>query len=175
MPWNRLILAVYNAYFGYSGSIYYRMTENKEVLEAASKDVNNYFNSTNSSYSRFAASYAIIVTWDVPSRYPTNVNRNLFQVVVATNGNKTFGIFNYKKLFTTYATAGYSENLCNFGIIQNQSSQSVHLVSSSNVNIRGRHVLQLTNDYYFKPEYGVKFKKNNYNYYGRGLSMFTFS
>ena len=106
LPIDGLIIAVYNAYFSHTGLIYYRMTDKTSIIATATKDVNDYLNSITSTYSSFTAAFVIVVTWDMPSGNRTDVKRNLFQVVIATNGNKTFGIFNYEKLFTKYATAG---------------------------------------------------------------------
>lgn len=99
---------------------------------------------------QFIATQAVIVTYvDVPHHdYP--LNRSTFQVVLTTDGNVTYGIFNYKWLNRSHAVTGFCEPLCFYMTFQSlhefEPGLSYYLERRSNIGIQGQFVFILTSD-----------------------------
>lgn len=75
-------------------------------------------------------------------------DKHTFQVILASNGSVTYGIFNYQQLSQSYAVTGASEQLCSWRTFSksygDDLSRSNYLVDQSNIGIQGRFVFELT-------------------------------
>lgn len=80
------------------GTVWYRETQNREVLDRCSQDVRGYA----SDFKRFQARWAFVVTWDNVSFYGASdvgeTKRNTFQCVLVSDRSKSFAIFLYDTL-----------------------------------------------------------------------------
>lgn len=75
-----------------AGSVYYRQTQDENLLERASSDVKGHFQG----YQDFKATSLFIATWEDVGYFPANNTKlNTFQIVLVSDGSDTFAIFNY--------------------------------------------------------------------------------
>ena len=97
--------------------------------------------------SSFNARMVFIITYyNVPQRYSSSIN-NTFQFIYATDGRNNYGIFNYKKLESTYGVARFTEGTCNERELPYSGSfSSTRLVSTSNGPVLGRYVYKLSKE-----------------------------
>lgn len=98
--------------------------------------------------------WAYVVTWnDAPvylgleDRYGTKFQyRNIFQLLLSTNGAQSFAIFNYRRMdwpneyINSTFIAGYNAADTNWLVLANSTKT---LVEKSNVDVPGRWVLPL--------------------------------
>ena len=88
----------------------------------------------------------IITFYNVP-QWPSSYIDNTFQFIYATDGRNSYGIFNYKKLESTYGVARFTEGTCNERELPYSGfSSSTRLVSTSNGPVRGRYVYKLSKE-----------------------------
>lgn len=75
-----------------AGSVYYRQTQDENLLERASSDVKGHFQG----YQDFKATGLFIATWEDVGYFPANSTKlNTFQIVLVSDGSDTFAILNY--------------------------------------------------------------------------------
>ena len=88
----------------------------------------------------------IITFYNVP-QWPSSYIDNTIQFIYATDGRNSYGIFNYKKLESTYGLARFTEGTCNERELPYSGfSSSTRLVSTSNGPVRGRYVYKLSKE-----------------------------
>ncbi|XP_057299762.1 uncharacterized protein LOC130630320 [Hydractinia symbiolongicarpus] len=143
-PYHHTVLAPYHLNFNSlkGGAIYYRESYDNELLKRADADIAKY------SSENFIATQAFVVSYiDVVPENLTS-DKHTFQVILASNGSVTYGIFNYQKLSQSYAVTGASEQLCSWMTFSksygDDPSKSNYLVDQSNIGIQGRFVFELT-------------------------------
>ncbi|XP_039511368.1 uncharacterized protein LOC120466815, partial [Pimephales promelas] len=115
------------------GTISYREDTSSAVLEQVTEAVHQYFPNVT-----FTASSAFVATWDsVP--YITGGGSVTFQVVLASNGERSFILINYGDIAETGQIwlAGYDtvDSVNSFTI---PAASAPELSSSSNINVDGR-------------------------------------
>lgn len=118
-------------------ALYYRESTAVHLLTKVNQDVRRI------SSSRFKAQRVIIITYENFKSYMNRQETNTFQVVLATNEEVTYAVFNYKNLQSSNAVAGFSEPDCQSRTFLSPSG-SRHLMEDTNINIKGRHVYLLT-------------------------------
>ncbi|XP_056399545.1 serine-rich adhesin for platelets-like [Hyla sarda] len=140
-----------------SGDIYYRQSTDPALLSRATSDINSYFHGMN-----FTASWVFVATWkDVPFFGSTSTKVNNFQLVLISNGNVTFTLYNYVDLQWTTGTISGGDKATGLGGtpalagLNSGSSSSYYqmpgsltsdilLISSkSNVHIPGRWAFKI--------------------------------
>uniref|UniRef100_A0A673H4W8 NIDO domain-containing protein n=1 Tax=Sinocyclocheilus rhinocerous TaxID=307959 RepID=A0A673H4W8_9TELE len=112
------------------GTISYREDTNSAVLAQVTQAVNQYFPNV-----PFTATSAFVATWDsVP--YISGGGVVTFQVVLVSNGDRSFILINYDDVAET-ARAGYDtvDSVNSFTI---PAASAPELSSSSNINVNGR-------------------------------------
>uniref|UniRef100_A0A674JID2 NIDO domain-containing protein n=1 Tax=Terrapene triunguis TaxID=2587831 RepID=A0A674JID2_9SAUR len=83
------------------GDVYYRETQNPELLRRLTRDINQYFPEI-----PFTATWAFVATWDRVAYYgSTSQKVNTFQAVLANDGKVTFIMLNYGTIQWTTGTA----------------------------------------------------------------------
>lgn len=119
------------------GRIYYRESFHEYDLNNASFDIKQ---STNLSVN---IHHAIIVTY---LNISTKVNSSLlltYQVILATDGQKTYVILKYRQLDVDGATVGVSEPFCSWQeFVDPYRSKSLQMETNGYTN--GQHVFLLT-------------------------------
>ncbi|XP_043093108.1 alpha-tectorin-like isoform X2 [Puntigrus tetrazona] len=115
------------------GTISYREDTSSAVLTQVTQTVNQYFPRV-----PFTATSAFVATWDqVP--YITGGGDVTFQVVLVSNGVRSFVLMNYGDIAETSQTwlAGYDtvDSIDSFSI---SAASPPELSSSSNINVNGR-------------------------------------
>ncbi|XP_078509936.1 alpha-tectorin-like [Lissotriton helveticus] len=139
------------------GNIFYRQTQDPELLQNVTYCIQR-------SYPRLAfnARWAFIATWDHVGYYGSNSSKvNTFQVVLTTDGNLTFTIFNYYHIqWTSGRSTGGDRNtglggtpaqagMCGSGRMQyynipvSMTPDILHIGSASNINMTGRWVFRV--------------------------------
>lgn len=121
-----------------NGNIYFRQTNDTYVLSSIQRDLNIL------DFHVFLT-WAFIVTWNevAPFAYSSlNIPKNTFQLVLATDGQNSFAIFNYGLLqWENDFVAGIkNEYRKSFNIISNSSKT---LMSESNANFQGKWIYQV--------------------------------
>lgn len=78
------------------GDVFYKETEDPRILNRASRDVNSYF----PELSEFNATWVFIATWYRVTFYGGDASSpvNTFQIVLITDGLRSFTIFNYETI-----------------------------------------------------------------------------
>ena len=141
LPYTRLdVIAVYNLYYEEkykSGQIFYRLTNNTDILSQATKDVQLFTNNDT-----FTALNAIVISY-IEVTFKDLTKPNTFQLVLATDYINTYGIFNYDHLDENKGTTGYSDTKCSWDLLREY--QKVYELSYfSDGDVNGRHVILLT-------------------------------
>ncbi|XP_070175802.1 sushi domain-containing protein 2-like [Littorina saxatilis] len=143
------------------GTVWYRQTLAKAILERADQDVHAY----SSAYKRFRSSWAFVATWEEVGYYGAvesgKNKRNTFQCVLVTDGTLSFVIINYSRIEWTTgsnshgtpetglggnpAQAGFNAgDGVNFYEIEGAGTDSViNLTHTSNVCIPGRWIFRV--------------------------------
>lgn len=122
-----------------AGQIYWRESFEDHILIRASMDIKKRYNDV-----MFAPNHVLVVSYIGVPAFESNTITNTFQVVLASDGHKTYGIFNYQKTDSS-GSFEISETSCNYLKIADASNSST-LSKSSNVGKTGRHVYKLTNN-----------------------------
>jgi hypothetical protein len=123
------------------GDIYYRETTDTNTLSLISNDLN------------FRATWAFIVTYDRVCKYgpPYDGLTNSFQIVITTNGNASYTIYNYGQLSwfqddLNYALYNAGDGI-NYSILPGSlSSEILKLSIWSNIGISGRWIFDNFDD-----------------------------
>ncbi|XP_067399058.1 sushi, nidogen and EGF-like domain-containing protein 1 [Emydura macquarii macquarii] len=140
-----------------NGDIYYRETQNPELLRRLTRDINQYFPTI-----PFNAMWAFVATWDQVAYFgSTSQKVNTFQAVLANDGRVSFIMLNYGDIQWTTGTAsggdadtGLGGNPAqagfnsgddkNFYNIPGSRTEAVlHIGQTSNVGVPGRWVFQV--------------------------------
>ena len=132
IPYNLDLVAIES-----TGAIYFRESSDEEILMRASKDVKK-----KTDFNYFPTS-VFIVTYDNINSYQNQAELNTFQIVLASNGSRTYGIFNYKKLDSIGAKAGFVDGPCNTETFSS-THRSNQLTQTSNIGIKGRHIYYIS-------------------------------
>lgn len=120
------------------GHVFYKESFQQDILETTSIDVSLYLNES------FDASHVFYVTYvDVPYFYDSN-KVCTYQIVLASNGTATFGIFNYIRLDESFSIIGFSEPFCGSQVTTPPSKDFVDYTKTSNIGIPGKYVIALT-------------------------------
>ncbi|CAH2318181.1 sushi, nidogen and EGF-like domain-containing 1 [Pelobates cultripes] len=149
-----------------TGDIYYRQSMDSSLQARATSDIRAYFNS-----SSFTSRWVFVATWDRVAYYGSVVSQqqtNTFQVVLTTDGNATFVLFNYGTIQWTTGTASggvsglggtpalvgvYSGNVSSFYTLPgSMTSDILNVTSTSNVQVPGRWALEIDK---YNPEFTV--------------------
>lgn len=126
----------YNLAIG--GDMFYRQTFSNKTLSLANTDISRL------TLKDFNATQALVVTYKKISSYGKPLEKNTFQMILASSHNETYVILIYKELDTEDALTGFNEGYCNRKHF-NKSLDSRTLFSTSNIGIGGKHVFLLTN------------------------------
>lgn len=103
----------------------------------------------------FRSEWAYIISWNeapvylsLDDRYGTKFRfRNIFQLLLTTNGVQSFAIFNYRRMdwpnsqVNSTFIAGYSSDETTFFILSNNTKST--LIEQTNIGQPGRWVLPL--------------------------------
>ncbi|XP_047442765.1 sushi, nidogen and EGF-like domain-containing protein 1 isoform X2 [Mugil cephalus] len=103
-----------------AGTVFYRQSQDPSILSRASGDVRTYF----SELPNFNATWVLISTWHQVTFFGGNSNTpvNTFQVVLITDGELSFTIFQYNNItWTTGMHASSGGNLVGLGGIAAQA------------------------------------------------------
>ena len=120
--------------------IYFRKTRNYHTMNRISQEIPYWI-----SYERFRPIQAIIVTFDNIPQYGRWFNKFKYQVIIATDFNSTYAIFNYERLDMSGYDIGFSDPSCHaFQNFTGYGRNQTDLTRTSNVGIPGRHVYLLT-------------------------------
>ncbi|ROL48213.1 Pancreatic secretory granule membrane major glycoprotein GP2 [Anabarilius grahami] len=115
------------------GTISYREDTSSAVLAQVTEAVHQYFPNVT-----FTASSAFVATWDsVP--YYSGIGSVTFQVVLVSNGERSFILFNYGDIAETGEVwlAGY-DTVDSVSSFQIPAASAPELSFSSNINVNGR-------------------------------------
>ncbi|XP_077312353.1 sushi, nidogen and EGF-like domain-containing protein 1 [Lithobates pipiens] len=122
------------------GSIYYRQTNDSNLLVWATSQLKTYFR-----LYKFNATWIFVATWEKVMFHGAKTNqRNTFQVVLISDGKLTFALFNYKALlWPSYlsgpaALASLNNGTSNYTLPGSLTSSMTDLVTGTNVNVTGR-------------------------------------
>ncbi|OQV22809.1 Ras-related protein Rab-11A [Hypsibius exemplaris] len=135
--------------------IYYRQETDKagRLLTGVTTQIRNAL----PQYRQFRAKWAAVVTYDRVVEFGMSCNmslqsapRNTFQIILTTDGTRTFGIFNYEKLewiehYGQYASGGFNagDNV-NFHEMEGSFTADFgNVVQRSNVNVPGQWIFRL--------------------------------
>ncbi|XP_068098037.1 uncharacterized protein [Hyperolius riggenbachi] len=139
----------------YQGDIYYRESTDPDLLYRATSDVRLYFRDPH-----FLAQWVFVATWHRVGYYASNTDKlNTFQVVLSTDGNQTFLLYNYEDIqwpsldangyivYGPVALAGLNSGLVTgyYTIPESLSPAIANISSTSNVNVTGRWVFKASN------------------------------
>ncbi|XP_069040705.1 alpha-tectorin-like [Lepisosteus oculatus] len=126
------------------GTISYREVTEGDVLLQISQDLSYYF-----SLPSFNASWAFVATWDRVGHFPVSSAESTFQIVLVSNGNLGFILFNYDNIAPLRGSveAGYdTTNSTYYFLIPGSFDSAItRLRETSNVNHPGRWVFRTDN------------------------------
>ncbi|KAM4772091.1 sushi, nidogen and EGF-like domain-containing protein 1 [Rhinophrynus dorsalis] len=146
------------------GDVFYRETEDPRVLRLASLDVRTYF----PELPVFSATWVFIATWQRVTFYGGDATSpvNTFQIVLITDGFRSFTIFNYETIEWTTgrhassggdssgrggiaAQAGFNagDGWRYFNIPGSRTDDIAGIANTTNVGIPGRWVFRIDNNH----------------------------
>ncbi|KAM9316464.1 sushi, nidogen and EGF-like domain-containing protein 1 [Gastrophryne carolinensis] len=146
------------------GDVFYRETEDPRVLNRANKDVSSYF----PELSDFNATWVFIATWYRVTFYGGDASSpvNTFQIVLITDGLRSFTIFNYEMIEWTTgrhassggdssgrggiaAQAGFNagDGWRYFNIPGSRTDDIAGIANTTNIGIPGRWVFRIDNNH----------------------------
>ncbi|XP_066494914.1 alpha-tectorin-like, partial [Tiliqua scincoides] len=154
-----------------TGEVYYRQTQERQLLQRATADINAYFLDE-----RFTATWVFVATWDQVAFYGSLSSKvNTFQAVLTSNGERSFVMLNYKDiqwisgqasggdantgLEGTPAQAGFNSGDAEhyFNIPGSWTPHIINITSTSNILDPGRWVFEV--DVFVVPN-GCAYKAN---------------
>ncbi|MFT7814773.1 alpha-tectorin-like, partial [Arapaima gigas] len=116
------------------GTISYRQVTSGSILQQATNDINRYFPRLS-----FTATWVFIATWDRVAYYPMTNTETSFQVVLISDGRKSFILMNYGSIASrTPVEAGYDTINSSHYFSIPRSYDNTDLTVTSNVNVPGR-------------------------------------
>ena len=92
----------------------------------------------------FRPKHVIVITFDNVTGITNSEHKNTFQLILAYNNAKTYGILIYDNLNTQDALVGWSAPGCSWKLITSLGN-SISMMSTSNVVEMGKHVFELHN------------------------------
>ncbi|XP_053565879.1 sushi, nidogen and EGF-like domain-containing protein 1 [Bombina bombina] len=146
------------------GDVVYRETEDPKILRLATQDVRTYF----PELPNFTATWAFIATWYRVTFYGGDASSpiNTFQIVLITDGHRSFTIFNYETIEWTTgrhassggdssgrggiaAQAGFNagDGWRYFNIPGSRTDDIAGIGNTTNVGIPGRWVFRIDNNH----------------------------
>uniref|UniRef100_A0A8C5PVW9 Sushi, nidogen and EGF like domains 1 n=1 Tax=Leptobrachium leishanense TaxID=445787 RepID=A0A8C5PVW9_9ANUR len=146
------------------GEVFYRETEDSKILQRATRDVHAYF----PELSDFNATWVFIATWHRVTFYGGDNTSpvNTFQIVLITDGLRSFTIFNYENIEWTTgrhassggdsygrggiaAQAGFNagDGWRYFNIPGSRTDDIAAISNTTNVGIPGRWVFRIDNNH----------------------------
>ncbi|KAM8952476.1 sushi, nidogen and EGF-like domain-containing protein 1 isoform 2-T2 [Pelodytes ibericus] len=146
------------------GDVFYRESEDPEFLTPATQDVHDYF----PELSDFNATWVFIATWHRVTFYGGDATSpvNTFQIVLITDGRRSFTIFNYETIEWTTgrhassggdssgrggiaAQAGFNagDGWRYFNIPGSRTDDIAGIANTTNVGIPGRWVFRIDNNH----------------------------
>ncbi|XP_077312597.1 sushi, nidogen and EGF-like domain-containing protein 1 [Lithobates pipiens] len=131
------------------GEVYYRLSNDSELLNLTRNDISSYFPGVS-----FSPKWVLVATWDKVSYNHNQTNKtNTFQTVLSTDENSTFIMFNYgdiqwptgKENEGPPALAGGSGGFTElkFEIPGSLTADIINITHTSNVNFPGRWVFRV--------------------------------
>lgn len=141
----------------YAGTVYYRETDNKDLLQRAALDVQAHF----SNFESYMPTSLFIVTWDHVGFYKENDTLlNTFQIVISSDGQDSFAWYHYLDDGINWITsmgkespfypdppaqAGFDsgENMRYYRFPQSGTQQIRDLATSSNINVPGAWLFKI--------------------------------
>ncbi|XP_069113377.1 sushi, nidogen and EGF-like domain-containing protein 1 [Argopecten irradians] len=132
-----------------TGEVWYRLTNDSDILTRAQTDIANYYDNQTT----FQPTKVFIVTWIDVHRLMFDAKcRNTFQIVLMTDGDRSFTMFHYLKI----EWAGYANNvtkaIVGFNAGDNNNSYTVNntdfddvinLEHRSNTGVPGRFLFSV--------------------------------
>ncbi|XP_057299219.1 uncharacterized protein LOC130629862 [Hydractinia symbiolongicarpus] len=142
IPNRYTLLASYNVDLDVTqgGTIYFRESFDVTLLQKASKDVRKLPDSPS-----FVANQCVLISYLNVPEHDHPERRHTFQVILASDGGKTYVILIYKTLSTNGAVVGISERFCGWKYFE-PLKNSTSLVKKTNVGEIGKHVYLLSSD-----------------------------
>lgn len=123
-----------NEYIPFLTKIYYMESFDKNWLQRASYDISEY-----TKYN-FTASHVVVITYAVVLDELSN--RSIAQVVLASNGKKSYTMFNYKVLQGESFFHGiYTNHAIDSCLFKSRGFESgLNALNESNTNVNGRYI-----------------------------------
>ncbi|XP_074837543.1 alpha-tectorin-like [Carettochelys insculpta] len=140
-----------------TGEVYYRQSQDPQLLQKVTADINAYF-----AHEEFTATWLFVATWDRVTFYGSQSSKvNTFQVVLTTDGNRSFIMLHYSDIQWTTgvasggnphtgvggtpAQAGFNSGGSKkyFNIPGSQTPNILKIVSMSNIKRPGRWAFQV--------------------------------
>ncbi|XP_069509272.1 alpha-tectorin-like isoform X2 [Ambystoma mexicanum] len=127
-----------------AGEIYYRQSNNSDLLKNATSDVNTYFPGLS-----FTASWVFVATWDRVAYFSSPsppVVENTFQVVLISDGVLSFVLMNYERIqwVTPYLQAGFQDiNATHFYSLKGNETGFPTFPKNTNINLPGRYAFRV--------------------------------
>ncbi|XP_048768432.2 protein mesh-like [Ostrea edulis] len=143
------------------GTVWYRETTDDDLLNRASEEVRTYF----PQFYRFKASWLFVATWDRVSFYGCTLSScsktNTFQVLLITNGQHSFTIYNYEDIqWTTGTSSGGDSNtglggtpaqvgfnagdgIVFFTVNASRTLEIIDVIKMSNIDIPGKFAFRI--------------------------------
>ncbi|XP_007432937.1 IgGFc-binding protein-like [Python bivittatus] len=146
-----------DVYTPIKGEVFWRQTWDFNLLKRCTEDINQFFPEIS-----FTAAWAFIATWDNVAYYGSKTKKvNTFQVVLTTDGELSFVMFNYADIQWTTGTASGGNAKTGLGGIPAQAgfdngdkvnyyimpgsrtSDIINIAETSNVNSPGFWIFQV--------------------------------
>ncbi|XP_048768421.2 protein mesh-like [Ostrea edulis] len=143
------------------GTVWYRETTDDDLLNRASEEVRTYF----PQFYRFKASWLFVATWDRVSFYGCTSSScsktNRFQVILITNGQHSFTIYNYEDIQWTTGTSSGGNSITGLGgtpaqvgfnagdgivfftVNASRTHEIVNVTTMSNIDIPGKFAFRI--------------------------------
>ena len=136
-----LTFTVFNDLQLFLGSIYYRASNSTTDLVLTNQVLRQ------NRVTSFNARMVFIITYYNVTQSSSSSLDNTFQFIYATDLRNSYGIFNYKKLESSYGVARFTEGRCNEGELPfSGTSRSTRLASTSNGLVHGRYIYKLSSE-----------------------------
>ncbi|XP_060073737.1 sushi, nidogen and EGF-like domain-containing protein 1 [Ylistrum balloti] len=148
LPGNYVMVAVFwTDIITYTvGEIWYKLSSNQDLLDRATSDVRSAF----TDQTDFSSSLVFVVTWnEVPYYGASGDNlllRNTFQIVLTTDGTKSFVMFHYYRLdWANGALVGFNagDGVNSYTVNGSMSDDIVNLVNRSNTGVPGKFLFRV--------------------------------
>ncbi|XP_066936659.1 uncharacterized protein [Clytia hemisphaerica] len=122
------IIALYSTRLSLTSDIFFQQTKNSSLVSLILK------------MTSFKAKNIIIITYKDISSFNNSEPKNTFQLFLAYDELKTYGIFYYKNLETQDATVGWSAPGCSWRLFESLSNSVSMMSTATEGEDMGRHV-----------------------------------